>query len=256
MNIISFIIFILLNMERVSVIISTYNRFKYVMNAIQSVKRQTYPNIEIIVVNDCSTEPEYYNYDFTKDGVTIIHLAENSKQKFGYACAGYVRTLGMKIATGNYIAFLDDDDIWVNPAKVSDQIHAIKTTGYKMCCTDGIIGKGVYDPNCKYQKYNAEFYYSALQDIFSANQSDMIKNGFPKIWKLDLLQIHNCCITSSMMIEKSVLEKIGYMQNVRNAEEDKKCWLKALEHTDCVYLDDVYFYYDYGHGDGWNYEPL
>jgi glycosyltransferase involved in cell wall biosynthesis len=43
-------------MDKVSVVIPTYNRFKYLLNTIQSVKEQTYKNIEIIVVNDCSTE--------------------------------------------------------------------------------------------------------------------------------------------------------------------------------------------------------
>jgi teichuronic acid biosynthesis glycosyltransferase TuaG len=43
-------------MELVSVIIPTYNRFKFVLNTIESVKNQTYKNFEIIVINDCSTE--------------------------------------------------------------------------------------------------------------------------------------------------------------------------------------------------------
>ena len=43
-------------MTKVTVVIPTYNRFKYLMNTIQSVKEQTHNNIEIIVVNDCSTD--------------------------------------------------------------------------------------------------------------------------------------------------------------------------------------------------------
>ena len=49
-------------MDKVSVIIPTYNRFNYLLNTINSVKNQTYSNIEIIVVNDCSLEIEYYKY--------------------------------------------------------------------------------------------------------------------------------------------------------------------------------------------------
>jgi len=61
----------------VSVIIPTYNRFNYLLNAINSVKDQTYNNIEIIVVNDCSTESEYYKNDFP--GCKVIHLKPNSR---------------------------------------------------------------------------------------------------------------------------------------------------------------------------------
>ena len=44
-------------MDKVSVIIPTYNRFHFLLNTIESIKNQTHKNMEIIVVNDCSTEP-------------------------------------------------------------------------------------------------------------------------------------------------------------------------------------------------------
>jgi len=97
-------------MDKVSVIIPTYNRFHYLLNTIKSVQKQTHKNIEIIIVNDCSTQKEYYTYNW--DDINIIHLPENSKKTFGFACAGYVRNKGIEEATGKYIAFCDDDDIW------------------------------------------------------------------------------------------------------------------------------------------------
>ena len=69
-------------MELVSVVIPTFNRFKYLLNTIESVKKQTYSNIEIIVVNDFSTEREYYEYDWKENGINIIHLEENSRKIF------------------------------------------------------------------------------------------------------------------------------------------------------------------------------
>lgn len=132
-----------MNTDLVSVIIPTYNRFKYLLNTIKSIKEQTYTNIEIIVVNDCSTEKEYYDYNWDNN-VKIIHLDKNSKTLMGYACAGYVRNKGIEKSSGKYIAFCDDDDIWF-PNKIEYQIHAIKKTGCKMSSTDGLIGKGVYD---------------------------------------------------------------------------------------------------------------
>ena len=60
----------------VSVVIPTYNRFEYLLDAIQSVKNQTYSNIEIIVVNDCSTQEQYYSFDFGSS-VKIYYLPQN-----------------------------------------------------------------------------------------------------------------------------------------------------------------------------------
>ena len=94
--------------DLVSVIIPTYNRFKYILNAIQSVKDQTYQNIEIIVVNDASTQKEYYDYDWSQfgDNFNIIHLKVNSRKKYGkVAGGGDSRNIGMKSASGKYIAF-------------------------------------------------------------------------------------------------------------------------------------------------------
>ena len=68
------------SLDKVSVIIPTYNRFSYLLNAINSIKEQTYSNIEIIVVNDCSTQKEYYEHDWSD--IKIIHLEKNSKDKF------------------------------------------------------------------------------------------------------------------------------------------------------------------------------
>ncbi len=236
-------------MDKVSAIIPTYNRLKFVLNSIKSIKAQTYQNIEIIVVNDCSIEKEYYEYDFGND-VKIIHLKESSRNLFGYPCTGYVRNEGIKNSTGKYVAFLDDDDIWL-PNKIELQVNAMKKSNCKMCCTDGLIGNGVYNENIRYSKYNAEYYYTVLNQIYK--ESTLLNNGFPTIWNLDFIKIHNCCITSSVIVEKEILEKINYMKYVpKNGREDYDCWLRILEHTNCCYLKDVCFYYDNGHGNGQN----
>ena len=89
-------------MDKVSVIIPTYNRFKYLLNTIKSVKEQSYPNIEIIVVNDKSIQKEYYDYDWESNNIKMIHLEKNSKEIFGYPCAGYVRNKGIELSSGKY----------------------------------------------------------------------------------------------------------------------------------------------------------
>ena len=237
-------------MEFVSVIVPTFNRFKLLLNTIESIKSQTYSNIEIIVVNDCSTEKEYYDYNW--DGINIIHLDKRSKDIFGFACAGYVRNKGIEKSKGKYIAFCDDDDIWF-PSKIELQLNAMKTTRCKMSSTDGLYGNGVYDSNKSYKKYNAEHYFSTLKNIYKNKNSNMMDNGFPKIWTKQFLNIHNCIICSSVLIEREILDRIDNMKCINNGEEDYDCWLKALQHTNSVYVEDVCFYYDGGHGYGQNY---
>jgi glycosyltransferase involved in cell wall biosynthesis len=237
-------------MDKVSVIIPTYNRFSYLLNTIESIRSQTYTNIEIIVVNDCSTQKEYYNYDW--QDIKIIHLEKNSKTTFGFACpGGYQRNFGIKIATGNYIAFCDDDDIWF-PKKLELQLKAMKETGCKMSSTDGLAGNGVYNNTKKYEKYNAEHYYYTLKDIYKRKGSNLLEHGFPKIWTLEFLKIHNCMICSSVIIEKKIIDKVGDFIIAPNAE-DYQYWLRALQHTNSVYVNDICFYYDSGHGNGQQY---
>lgn len=236
-------------MDKVSVIIPTYNRFKYVFNTIKSVKEQTYPNIEIIVVNDCSTEKEYYEYDWKGYGVTILHLEKNSREVLGHASCGYVRNKGIEVSSGKYIGFCDDDDIWF-PEKIEKQVKAMKETGCKMSSTDGLFGAGVYDPAKTYKKYNAEHYYDTLQTIFIRKRSPLLLSGFPRIWNLDFLKVHNCVIVSSVLMERELLDTLNNMNALPIGQEDYDCWLRALEHTNNVYIDDVCFYYDGGHGDG------
>ena len=239
-------------MDKVSVIIPTYNRFKYLLNTIKSIKEQTYPNIEIIVVNDKSVEKEYYNYDWESNNIKIIHLEQNSKEIFGYACVGFVRNKGIEVSSGKYIAFCDDDDIWF-PNKIDIQLKAMRETGCKMSSTDGLIGNGIFNHTKSYNKYNAENYYIILQNIYNNANSNLLKNGFPIIWNLDFLKIHNCVICSSVVIEKSILHKINNFKNMKPPGEDYDCWLRALEHTNSVYVKDICFYYDNCHGDGQNY---
>lgn len=237
-------------MEKVSVIIPTYNRLDFLMNTIRSVKEQTYHNIEIIVVNDCSTDKEYYNYDWEKENIKIINLEKNTKKIFGHGAPGYVRNQGLKAATGKYVAFCDDDDIWF-PKKIELQLAAIKKTGCKMSSTDGLIGVGAYEKSNTYKKYNAEFWFKKIKQIYKRKKSNLLDNGYPKIWNLDFIEIHNCIITSSVLIEKEILDKIGGMPNKKRGQ-DYLCWKQALKYTDSVYLEDICFYYDHGHGYGSN----
>ena len=129
----------------------------------------------------------------------------------------------------------------------------MEKSGCKMYSTDGLIGKGVYDKKKKYKKYNGEHYYRTLQNIYRRKNSNLLEKGFPEIWTLNFLKIHNCIICSSVLMEKEILQKIKLMNNLKNGREDYGCWKRALEHTNSVYIEDICFYYDSGNGNGRNY---
>jgi glycosyltransferase involved in cell wall biosynthesis len=244
--------------ELVTVIIPSYNRFKYLMLAIQSIKKQTYKNIEIIVINDCSTEQEYRSYNWEKNGIKIIHLETNSKEIFGYPCVGYVRNAGILASNSNsakYYAFLDDDDQFISPNKLELQIAAMKRTGCKMSCTEALFGYGEYDSSKSYSKYNAEAHIDILKNVYKDTTFLGDDGEFPEIWTKEFLAIHNCVICSSVVIERSLLNNINNMRHLSIAAiipEDYDCWLRATEYTNCVYIKEPCVYYDGNHGYGLN----
>lgn len=109
-------------MKKVSVIIPFYNGVDWLCEAVESVLKQTYDNIEIIVVNDGSKEDIS---DFLqKYGDKIIYEYQKNQ---GPAAA---RNRAMEIATGDYFAFLDSDDIWL-PEKTEKQIAFMEERNIK-----------------------------------------------------------------------------------------------------------------------------
>lgn len=104
---------------KVSAIITTRNRLSLLKRAIDSVFKQTYKSIELIVVDDAST-------DGTKEycqcgNFTYIYIPHEESKGGNYA-----RNLGIKASKGKYVAFLDDDDYWL-PNKIEKQVSLIES---------------------------------------------------------------------------------------------------------------------------------
>jgi hypothetical protein len=119
----------------------------------------------------------------------------------------------------------------------------------KMSSTEGLFGYGMYNEKLKYEKYNSKYFFCPIMDRFKQKGSTLLDNGFPNIWNLEFMNVHNCMICSSVIIEKSILDIIQGFSHVRSGE-DYYCWLKALKYTDSVYVPDICFYYDGKHGNG------
>lgn len=128
--------------DKVSVIIPTHRRSNMICRAIDSVLNQTYDNLELILVNDNDPEDSY-----TEELIERIDKYQKDK-RFHYIKqkkhinGAVARNLGIKEATGEFIAFLDDDDWWENN-KLEQQTNSIKSLSAEY----GVV-------SCRIKKYN------------------------------------------------------------------------------------------------------
>jgi glycosyltransferase involved in cell wall biosynthesis len=114
----------------VSAIIPTYNRATLVSDAIDSVLAQTYPHLEVIVVDDGSTDGTLDVLTRYGDRIQVISQPN--------AGPGAARNRGMLAAQGEMIAFLDSDDLWL-PQKIARQVHLMQQLGEAApCCLSNI----------------------------------------------------------------------------------------------------------------------
>ena len=238
----------------VSVIIPSYNRFEFLQEAIESVNNQTYKNFELIVINDCSTDERYYQNNFQKH-VKKIDLKENQKNLLGYVSAGHIRNFGLRVATGKYIAFLDDDDIWLKD-KLEVQIGHLEKSRNKFICSEGYIGKGRFEEQSNYLLYNGERFYKRISKKYKKYFfSNYKKFQFPNELNFEFLKIHNSIITSSVVVESDLLNHIGGFRPFPTKNDyapDYDCWLGLLRLTNCDYIQKPLIYYDELHGEGRN----
>lgn len=110
----------------VSIIIPSYNREKTIKRAVDSLLQQSYKNIEIIVVDDCSKDNTEDVVKSIEDGrVSYYKLEKNSG-----AC--FARNYGIEKAKGEYIAFQDSDDLWEKD-KLKRQIEILEQENFDMC---------------------------------------------------------------------------------------------------------------------------
>lgn len=203
-------------MPKVSVIIPTYNCAKYLSWAIDSALNQTYKDFEIIVVDDGSTDDtreilsEY-------DG-KIRYIYQENK---GHALA---RNSGIKNAQGEYIAFLDADDLWL-PDKIKEEIEAIENN-----FEAGLVHSNIY---FLYEETNKKFCPKRDKNKLSGN-----------IFK-HLLTRKAHISSPTVIIRKRCLEKVGLFDEnlARLGSEDRELWLRVAKEFKVMYVDKPLAYY-------------
>ena len=133
------------NKVECSVVMTLYNAEKYIKQAIDSVLNQTMKNFELIIVNDCSTDgSEEIVKTYTDERIKYFKNKQNSKVSFS-------RNFGVSQASGDYVAFIDSDDVWLN-TKLERQLEYMKSKNAKICYSsygfvddDGVLQDKIFD---------------------------------------------------------------------------------------------------------------
>ncbi len=236
----------------VSVVIPSFNRLDYLLRAIESVFNQTYSKTEIIVVNDGSTEEGYLEHKYIKD-IKQINLEQNQKIINGFG-PGNIRNFGINKASGDWIAFLDDDDLWLKD-KLEIQLNHLKGTDLKMSSTDALIGNGIYNEKLKYKSLLNDYYYKKIKKAVFRNYfiNRFKKLIYPETFTKDFITTVNPIITSTVLLDKDLINQLNGFRNLPYAA-DYDLWKGVLQFTDCQYIDKPLIYYDNSHGYGREYK--
>ena len=221
----------------VSVIIPTYNRYELLNHCIKSVLANTYKQVEIIVINDCSTDQRYYSGELEKyEKTVIIHLPVNMRIKHNVTSAqGMTRNYGLERATGEWIAFLDDDDFYVEN-KIEYQLSCMKSNNFIFSSSNMFLIN----------------HNSISLDKLDFNITCLgIENSIQRTLNFDIISRANHIGNSTVMMHHSIVNKTGKF-NIINREEDWDYWKRALKYTDCLYISEPLVHYTYTINNGPN----
>ncbi|MYL69824.1 glycosyltransferase [Halobacillus litoralis] len=204
---------------KVSVVIPTHNRASLLTKAVESVLKQSYQNLEVLVVSDGSTD--------NTDSLLEEYEKKDSRIKYiSYQPAkggNHARNTGIKAAEGDYIAFIDDDDEWVYN-KIELQVQEFnKDSRYGLVYTGAKI---LYDDK-------GINYISTPQKTGDLSDDILISN----------------CIgsTSSVMVKKSVLEEVGGFDEELKAQQDYDLWIRVCQNFMVGAVSEpLLIYHNYG----------
>ena len=189
----------------VSIIMPSYNTALYIEETIQSVLNQTYSNWELIIVDDCSNDNTDEVLEKIKD--PRIHYLKNEKN----SGAAVSRNKALREAKGQWIAFLDSDDLWMRN-KLEKQIQFMEENGYA-------------------------FSYTNYEEIdVNGNKTGVTVTGPKKITKTGMF---NYCWPGCLTVMYNA-EKVGLIQIADiKKNNDYAMWLKVCKKADCYLLDET-----------------
>ena len=196
-------------MPKVSVIIPTYNRSSLVKDAICSVLAQTEPDLEVIVVDDGSTD----------DTHRVVESLSDSRVSYFYKVNGGVasaRNFGLSKAKGEYLAFLDHDDLWP-PDYLEVMVSHLENNAEFGAAYSPITV--VYPDGRKVKSYKKPEGKSGQITL------DLFKHGF--VW------------TSAALICREVLENFAFDESLKRSYEDGDFFLRLSTRAQFLFVKDV-----------------
>jgi len=201
----------------ISVIIPTYNRSSFILEAVDSVFKQTLGDFELIVVDDGSIDGT--REALNKYNGRLIYWYQDNQ---GVSAA---RNQGLQIARGKWIAFLDSDDFW-QPKKLEAQVHFFSQNPEAVICQTEEIwirhGRRA-NPQKKHQKFSGDIFAPSL-----------------------LL----CLVSpSAVMIKKDLFNQVGYFDETMPACEDYDLWLRISSQHPIFLIDQPLVVKRGGHPD-------
>jgi glycosyltransferase involved in cell wall biosynthesis len=197
--------------ELVSIVIPCYNQAQYVKETVESVLDQTYPNIEISIVNDGSTDEsekivKEIIHQYPDKNIRLINQSNKGLSE--------ARNSGIRASSGDYLFLLDSDD----------KLHNTMVSK----CMDALMVQDVDITYADYQRFGEE--------------TSVQKTGD----KIELYSLLHANVTgATALYRKSVWEKTGgYKQNMSGGYEDWEFWINATKNGFKFYhVPEVLFYY-------------
>ncbi len=199
-------------MNSVSVIIPAHNSAATLVEALDSVVRQTRPVQEIIVVDDASSDDTVRVFEDWQRALTGTVEARLLRQSRNTGPAG-ARNAGIRAATGNWIAFLDADDAWL-PGRIMAQLNTAATHPSAVLFCGGTIP---LDPGYPPPPTVPAFRVTSLT--------------------LDDFIIHNPIATSTVLAWREVILDAGLFDEQFRGPEDYDLWLRVASCHECLQLE-------------------
>ncbi len=187
-------------MKKVSIIIPCYNVQEYIAQCLDSVLTQTHTNLEIIVVDDGSTDNTYTILEEYAQKDTRIRVIR--KENRGLAAA---RNTGIEAATGEYLVLLDSDDVML-PEKIAQQLLWMDQHP-----TYELVYSGLYH----FWDHTSKIYRLAIAPLTRDIYQGLLRG--------------NCINPNTVCIKRSVYERIGGFDEALRSAEDWEYWLRAAK---------------------------